>query len=119
MLAPTLFVLAVDFYCLRPPHSRVPNLNELPRLVLFAGSALLVGLMSAAQRRTAESLEQARDKLTANLQELKKTNEALHEEIGERKLAEAALQKAQANLAHVTRLTTMGELSASIAHEVN
>jgi C4-dicarboxylate-specific signal transduction histidine kinase len=76
-------------------------------------------LISAAQRRTAESLEQARDELAANLQELKKTNEALHEEIAERKLAEAALQKAQANLAHMTRLTTMGELSASIAHEVN
>jgi predicted ATPase/signal transduction histidine kinase len=33
--------------------------------------------------------------------------------------AEAALQKAQADLAHVSRVTTMGELVASIAHEVN
>lgn len=33
--------------------------------------------------------------------------------------AEHALQKAQAELAHVTRLTTLGELTASIAHEVN
>jgi C4-dicarboxylate-specific signal transduction histidine kinase len=119
LLSTTLLVLAFDYYFLPPTHSLVPNLNELPRLVLFAGSALLVGLMSAAQRRTAESLEQARDELAANLQELKKTNEAMHEEIAERKLAEAALQKAQANLAHMTRLTTMGELSASIAHEVN
>jgi PAS domain S-box-containing protein len=30
-----------------------------------------------------------------------------------------ALQKAQAELVHVTRLTTLGEMSASIAHEVN
>jgi C4-dicarboxylate-specific signal transduction histidine kinase len=119
LLSTTLLVLAFDYYFLPPTHSLVPNLNELPRLVLFAGCALLVGLMSAAQRRTAESLEQARDKLATNLQELKKTNEALHDEIAERKLAEAALQKAQANLAHMTRLTTMGELSASIAHEVN
>src|SRR6266404_6139924 len=119
LLSTTLLVLAFDYYFLPPTHSLVPNLNELPRLVLFAGSALLVGLMSAAQKRTAESLAQARDELAAHLQELKKTNEALHEEIAERKLAEAALQKAQANLAHMTRLTTMGELSASIAHEVN
>jgi len=119
LLSTTLLVLAFDYYFLPPTHSLVPNLNELPRLVLFAGSALLVGLMSAAQRRTAESLEQARDELAANLQELKKANNALHEEIAERRLAEAALQKAQANLAHMTRLTTMGELSASIAHEVN
>ena len=30
-----------------------------------------------------------------------------------------ALQKAQAELAHVTRVTTLGELAASIAHEIN
>ncbi len=33
--------------------------------------------------------------------------------------AEAALQEAQENLAHATRVTTLGELAASIAHEVN
>jgi PAS domain S-box-containing protein len=33
--------------------------------------------------------------------------------------AEEALQQAQAKLAHVTRLTTLGEITASIAHEVN
>lgn len=33
--------------------------------------------------------------------------------------AENALRKAQAELAHVTRVTTLGELTASIAHEIN
>jgi PAS domain S-box-containing protein len=33
--------------------------------------------------------------------------------------AEAALHRAQTELAHVTRMTALGELSASIAHEVN
>ena len=33
--------------------------------------------------------------------------------------AERALRKAQAELAHVTRVITLGELTASIAHEVN
>ena len=33
--------------------------------------------------------------------------------------AEQALRKAQAELAHVTRVTTLGELTTSIAHEVN
>jgi PAS domain S-box-containing protein len=37
----------------------------------------------------------------------------------ERKRAERALYEAQANLTHVTRVTTLGELAASIAHEVN
>ena len=33
--------------------------------------------------------------------------------------AEEALRKAQAELAHITRVTTLGELTASIAHETN
>ncbi len=37
----------------------------------------------------------------------------------ERKRAEEALQQAREELAHVTRVTTMGELAASIAHEIN
>jgi PAS domain S-box-containing protein len=37
----------------------------------------------------------------------------------ERKLAEEALRQAQVDLAHVSRVTTMGELTASLAHEVN
>jgi PAS domain S-box-containing protein len=40
-------------------------------------------------------------------------------DITERKRFEDALREAQAELAHVTRLTTLGELTASIAHEVN
>jgi PAS domain S-box-containing protein len=35
-----------------------------------------------------------------------------------RKQAEEALRQAQADLAHVSRVTTMGELTASLAHEV-
>jgi C4-dicarboxylate-specific signal transduction histidine kinase len=51
---------------------------------------------------------------------------ALARDITERKLAEAtvrgkddALQMARAELARVSRVTTLGELTASIAHEVN
>ena len=40
-------------------------------------------------------------------------------DVTERKRAEEALRQAQADLAHVSRVTTMGELTASIAHEVN
>ena len=40
-------------------------------------------------------------------------------DITERKRAEEALQRSQAELAHVTRVTTLGELAASIAHEIN
>jgi PAS domain S-box-containing protein len=40
-------------------------------------------------------------------------------DLSEQKRAEEALQKAQTELAHVARVTTLGELTASIAHEIN
>jgi PAS domain S-box-containing protein len=40
-------------------------------------------------------------------------------DITERKRAEEALRETQAELARIARLTTMGELTASIAHEIN
>jgi C4-dicarboxylate-specific signal transduction histidine kinase len=40
-------------------------------------------------------------------------------DVTERKAAEQALAKAREDIAHVSRVTTMGELTASIAHEVN
>src|SRR5205823_3124831 len=39
-------------------------------------------------------------------------------DLSERRRAEEALQRAHAELAHITRVTTLGELAASIAHEV-
>jgi PAS domain S-box-containing protein len=43
----------------------------------------------------------------------------LVQDITARKRAEQSLQRLQAELAHVTRVSTMGEMASSIAHEVN
>jgi PAS domain S-box-containing protein len=43
----------------------------------------------------------------------------LAEDITARKLAEQALRESQAETARVSRIVTMGELTASIAHEIN
>jgi PAS domain S-box-containing protein len=40
-------------------------------------------------------------------------------DIEDRKRAEETLRQAQANLAHVSRVMTLGELTASLSHEVN
>jgi C4-dicarboxylate-specific signal transduction histidine kinase len=40
-------------------------------------------------------------------------------DVTNRKQAEEALRQAQADVAHISRVTTMGELAASLAHEVN
>src|SRR5438132_1223401 len=41
------------------------------------------------------------------------------QDVTQRRLAEGALDKARSELAHVTRVMTLGALTASIAHEVN
>ena len=119
LLATALSTLAFDYYFLPPIHSLVSKPGEIPRLVIFTVSALFVGSLSAAQRSATESLRRARDELRGTLEELQKSHAALQSESLERKHAEEALRDAQGDLARVTRMTTLGELTASLAHEVN
>jgi C4-dicarboxylate-specific signal transduction histidine kinase len=78
-------------------------------------SAQFVAALGAAQRSSAESLRRARDELRRTVQELRKSNEALQIESLERKHGE----EAQAELARVSRLTTIEELTVSLAHDMN
>jgi len=119
LLATALSALAFYYYFLPPIYSLVAKPGEIPRLVIFTVSALFVGSLSAAQRSATESLRRARDDLRGTVQELQRSNEALQTESLERKHAEEARREAQAELARVSRVTTMGELTASLAHEVN
>ena len=119
LLATGMSALAFDYFFLQPTHTLLVDLNELPRLFLFAAAALVVALFCASQRSAAQSLMRARDELAEKVKELSRLNQALQTEMSERKHAEQALDKAQSELTHMTRLTTMGELTASIAHEVN
>src|SRR6202165_4047488 len=119
LLAAGLSVLAFNYYYIPPIYSLAAKSAEIPRLLVFAVSTLFVGLLSAAQRAATESLRRARDDLKETVQELQRANEALQAESRERKRAEEASRQAQADLAHVSRVTTMGELTASLAHEVN
>jgi C4-dicarboxylate-specific signal transduction histidine kinase len=67
-------------------------------------------------KRLNAELEQ---RVVERTEQLSAANGELRREIAEHRLAADALDKAQAELAHVTRVVTMGELVASIAHEVN
>jgi C4-dicarboxylate-specific signal transduction histidine kinase len=119
LLAAGLSALAFYYYFLLPAYSLAAKPEEIPRLVIFMVSALFVGSLTAAQRSATESLRRARDDLKETVQELKRANEALQAESRERESAEEALHQARADLAHVNRVTAMGELTASLAHEVN
>src|SRR5450631_889745 len=119
LLAVTLSALAFDYYFLPPTHSLVANSNEWPRLIIFAVTALIVGLLASLQRSTTESLRRTRDDLASKVQELNRTNEALHAENAERKLAEAKLQQIEAYLAEAQRLTHTGSWAWNVARREN
>jgi C4-dicarboxylate-specific signal transduction histidine kinase len=96
---------------------------DIVALVVFLGTALLIGRLMAQRKRAEEALQKLLGELESKVQErtaeLAKANDELRTEIHERQRAEEALQKAQTELAHVSRLMTLGELTASISHEVN
>ena len=116
LLAAVLSSLAFHYYFLHGPG---PKPHEMPRLLMYIASNLLIALLGAAQRSAKESLRDARDELNRTVQDLQKTNEALYAETRERKQTEEALRQAQADLARANRTSSMGELTASLAHEVN
>ena len=123
ILAGVLSALALDYYFIPPLRALGLGPEEAPNMVAFLASAGLISWLSGEQRRAERALRQARDELELKVQqqtaELRQTNERLQVEIAERKLAQEGLIRAQAEAAHAGRILTMGELAATIAHELN
>jgi signal transduction histidine kinase len=78
-------------------------------------------IYTEARRR--EELERLVDERTASLQvamaQQIEANERVLSEMSRRKRTEESLRKAQDDLARISRITAIGELAATIAHEVN
>ena len=72
-LAAALSMLAFDYYFVSPGDLFVFAAKDLPRIVLFATAAVVVVLLSAAQRSAADSLRSARDRLAEAERELRLT----------------------------------------------
>jgi C4-dicarboxylate-specific signal transduction histidine kinase len=124
ILAALLSTLAVKFDDLSQPLRGLTfSANELPRLLFFLGTGMFISWLTGRQRRAEAALQSLNNELENKVMdrtaELRKTNDALKAEMSERQRAEADLRRTEADLAHVTRVTTVGELTASIAHEVN
>ena len=123
VFAALLSVVALDYYFIPPLYALGIGLEEAPDMIVFVATALFISWLSGGQKRAKESLRQARDELDAKVRErtaeLKRANEQLQSEITERQAAEEGLIRAQAEIARIARITTMGELAASIAHELN
>jgi transcriptional regulator with PAS, ATPase and Fis domain len=77
LLAIVLSALTFYYSFLPPVDSLAAKPDQIPRFLIFIVSAVFVGSLSVAQRRTTESLRRTRDHLNETVQELKNTNEAL------------------------------------------
>lgn len=123
LFAALLSFVALDYYFMPPLYTFGIGLEELPDTIAFVAAAFFISWLNGNQKRAKESLRRARDELDAKVQErtadLKRVNEQLRSEIVEREAAQDGLTKAQAQIARIARITTMGELAASIAHELN
>ncbi|MGG7566128.1 sensor histidine kinase [Rhodovulum sp. DZ06] len=91
-------------------------------LAMGALLLLLVQRRDAARRRLAIETR-ARDELERRVDErtrdLTAANAALEGEIAERRAAEEALRRAQADLVQAGKLSALGQMSAGISHELN
>ena len=109
LLAVVLAELSIDYYFVAPLYTFQLGPKHLSFLVVFGVLAVLTSWMSSKRRRAEEGLRQARDELEMRVQERTK----------ELRQANETLREREAELTHVTRVMTLGELTASIAHEVN
>jgi signal transduction histidine kinase len=84
----------------------------------LAASFVLAALV-LENSRLYRRLAIAASHLKGRASELSRANKTLQSEIASRRQAEEGLRQAQAELARVSRMTAMGELTSSLAHEVN
>jgi signal transduction histidine kinase len=98
LLSIGLAALSFDYFFLSPHFGFSPEVSTYPRFAAFIATALCINLAIAAKQRA----ERAR-----------------REAIEDRQAARQALLEIEQKLARAAQIATLGEASASIAHEIN
>lgn len=100
-------------------HSGAPKLLGSGEFRGFIGSSFDI----TDQRRATETLLRAKEELEHHVAErtaaLQEANRQLQQLLVEQARSEERLQQQQGHLAHVSRLSVMGEMAAGLAHELN
>jgi len=102
LFAVLLSTLFVDYFFVPPFYSWEISATAETYFVSFVICALVASWISSAKKRSEEALQETRDQLEIKVSE-----------------RSAALMQTQAELAHLSRALSMGELTASIAHEIS
>src|ERR1700723_4618791 len=98
LLSIGLVALSFDYFFLSPHFRFSPEFSSYPRFAAFIATALCINLAIAAKQRA----ERAR-----------------REAIEDRQAARQAVHKVEQRLARAAQIATLGQASASIAHEIN
>ncbi len=101
LFAVVFSMLAVDYFFLPPVYSFSVNATAGSYLAAFVICAMVGSWVSSSKKKTEEALKDVRDELEHRVSD-----------------RTAALMKTQAELDHLSRVLSMGELTASIAHEI-
>ncbi|HKW17079.1 MAG TPA: ATP-binding protein [Terriglobales bacterium] len=102
LFAVLLSTVLVDYFFVPPFYSLEISTTAETYFVAFVTCALVAGWVSSIKKRSEEQLQEARDQLEIKVSE-----------------RSAALMQTQAELARLSRVLSMGELTASIAHEIS
>ncbi|HTZ98888.1 MAG TPA: ATP-binding protein [Candidatus Aquilonibacter sp.] len=123
LFAVLLSTLLTDYFFVPPFHSFVVDTTNVSYFGAFVLCALVASWVSSSKKKSELALKDARDQLEVRVMErtieLEKSNAELRWTIQEHDKAQQALRETQSELAHLSRAFSMGELTSSIAHEIN
>lgn len=102
LFAVLLSTVVVAYFFVPPYYSWAITPTAVSYFVAFVVCALVVSWVSSTRRQTEAALREARDQLEIRVSE-----------------RTAALMRTQTELARLSRVLSMGELTASIAHEIS
>jgi C4-dicarboxylate-specific signal transduction histidine kinase len=102
LFAVLLSTMLVEYFFVPPMYSFAIYSSDYAYFAAFVACALVVSWVSAAKKKSEVALKEALDQLEVRVSE-----------------RSAELMKTQTELAHLSQVLSMGELTVSIAHEIN